>query len=490
MYFYKVKFMKKYIIGTVFLLVAWVCRAEKITIRIDGENALAGTGAKHTSLIQQAIDSCYAHPDGGCVILAQGVYTTGTLFLKSNVELKLEKGALLQGSTNPYDYMGLEPVQGGDNSKQALILADRMNNIAITGEGTIDGNGRTLALNIDSLHHIGEKIDPNYNVRRMRPNETARPKLFFLSECKQVRIEGLQLKNSACWGLSLDRCSDVTIEHIRFENRAYWNNDGIDITDCRRVGIRHCFINSADDGICLKSYHTDTFNEDIEIVDCDIISSASAVKMGTASWGGFKKVRIKDIRIRDTFRSAIAIECVDGGAIDDILVENVHALNTGNALFVRLGHRKGEAPGTLKNVTIRNLYVEVPFGRPDIDYDMRGPAVDFFHNPIPSSITGIPGHRVENVLLEDVEIVYPGRASKGMAYIPLSRLHQVPEQIKKYPEFTMFGELPSWALFVRHVKGLALHRVRFHLKDEDFRPPFVFDDVEELVMEQVELPVK
>jgi hypothetical protein len=290
--------------------------------------------------------------------------------------------------------------------------------------------------------------------------------------------------------LSLDRCSDVSIEHIRFENRAYWNNDGIDITDCRRVAVRHCFINSADDGICLKSYHTDAFNEEIEITDCDIISSASAVKMGTASWGGFKKVRIKDIRIRDTFRSAIAIECVDGGIIDDILVENIRALNTGNALFIRLGHRKGEAPGTLKNVTIRNLYVEVPFGRPDINYDMRGPAVDFFHNPIPSSITGIPGHRVENVVLEDIEVVYPGRASKGMAYIPLSRLHQVPEQIQKYPEFTMFGELPSWALFVRHVKGLTMRRVRFHLKDDDFRPPFVFDDVEELVMEEVDLFTK
>lgn len=480
--------MKKYIVVIVLLFMACLCHAEKVTIRIVGEDMPAGVMAKHTSLIQQAIDSCYAHSDGGCVILSEGVYTTGTLFLKSNVELRLEKGAMLMGSTNPYDYVGLEPIEGGDNSKQALILADRMDNIAITGEGMIDGNGRTLALNIDSLHHIGERIDPNYNVRRMRPNETARPKLFFLSACTNVRIEGVQLKNSACWGLSLDRCSDVTIEHIRFENRAYWNNDGIDITDCRRVAVRHCFINSADDGICLKSYHTDAFNEEIEITDCDIISSASAVKMGTASWGGFKKVRIKDIRIRDTFRSAIAIECVDGGVIDDILVENIRALNTGNALFIRLGHRKGEAPGTLKNVTIRNLYVEVPFGRPDIDYDMRGPAVDFFHNPIPSSITGIPGHRVENVVLEDIEVVYPGRASKGMAYIPLSRLHQVPEQIQKYPEFTMFGELPSWALFVRHVKGLTMHRVRFHLKDDDFRPPFVFDDVEELVMEEVDLP--
>ena len=82
--------MKKYIVVVVLLFMACLCHAEKVTIRIVGEDVSAGFTAKHTSLIQQAIDSCYAHSDGGCVILSEGVYTTGTLFLKSNVELRLE----------------------------------------------------------------------------------------------------------------------------------------------------------------------------------------------------------------------------------------------------------------------------------------------------------------------------------------------------------------------------------------------------------------
>ena len=86
--------MKKYIVVVVLLFMACLCHAEKVTIRIVGEDVSAGFTAKHTSLIQQAIDSCYAHSDGGCVILSEGVYTTGTLFLKSNVELRLEKGAM------------------------------------------------------------------------------------------------------------------------------------------------------------------------------------------------------------------------------------------------------------------------------------------------------------------------------------------------------------------------------------------------------------
>ena len=104
---------------------------------------------------------------------------------------------------------------------------------------------------------------------------------------------------------------------------------------------------------------------------------------------------IDNIRIKDTFRSAIAIESVDGAEIENVQVSNVHAVNTGNAIFIRLGHRSGEQPGYLRNVTIKDVYVEVPFGRPDINYDLRGPAVTFFHNPFPSSISGIPGHDIE-----------------------------------------------------------------------------------------------
>ena len=125
---------------------------------------------------------------------------------------------------------------------------------------------------------------------------------------------------------------------------------------------------------------------------------------------------IKDIKVFDTFRSAIAIESVDGAIIENIAVSNIEAINTGNAIFIRLGQRSGDKPGSIKNVSLKNIKVQVPFGRPDSNYDLRGPEVDFFHNPFPSSIVGLEGYAVENVTLENIEITYPGRASKGMAY--------------------------------------------------------------------------
>jgi len=120
--------------------------------------------------IQKAIDAANTN-GGGTVFFSQGVYLSGSIELKSNVSLHLEKGATLLGSTDPLDYHGL-------NRWRALILADGQNNIGISGEGTIDGQGFHLALNADSLYHAGILEDPNYNIRRKRVSEYKRPQII------------------------------------------------------------------------------------------------------------------------------------------------------------------------------------------------------------------------------------------------------------------------------------------------------------------------
>ncbi len=456
--------------------------------------AVADGKTLNTKIIQSTIDAAYATKCGGKVVFPKGTFFTGSIEIKSNVDIYLEEGAILLGSTNPVDYNPMDAEgrpnapKNDDNSQLALLLAHKANNISISGKGLIDGQGRALALNIDSLHHAGVRIDPNYSTQVNRPNERVRPKLFRFSQCEQVKITDLNINNGACWGLSFELCNNLIIDNVKTINRAYWNNDGMDITDCRNVRITNCDVNSADDGICLKSYYPGYSNDSIYIANCTIRSSASAIKFGTASYGGFKNVTIENIKVYDTFRSAIALESVDGGVIENINIRNVEAVNTGNAIFIRLGHRAGEKPGIIRNVLIKDINVQVPFGRPDINYDIRGPEVPYFHNPFPSSIVGIPGYLIENVVLENIEISYPGRASKGMAYMPLTRLDQIPENIKSYPEFDMFGELPAWGFYVRHAKGLTFKNVKLTLDAEDFRPTLVFDDVENVNMNQVTLP--
>ncbi len=465
----------------------------KKTYNVVAYGAVADGKTLNTKAIQAAIDAA-GKDGGGKVLFVKGSFLTGSIEMRSNVEIYIADGAVLLGSTNPGDYKAINTVgrpvspKQDDNSQLALILAHKANNIALCGKGLIDGQGRALALNIDSLHHAGVQVDPNYSIRNMRPSEKLRPKLFRFSECERINISDLNIRNGACWGLSFELCNYLSIDHISLTNRAYWNNDGIDVTDCRNVRITNCDVNAADDGICLKSYYPGYANDSIYIANCTIRSSASAIKFGTASYGGFKNVLIEKIKIFDTFRSAIALETVDGGTIENITVRDIKAVNTGNAIFIRIGHRDGKTPGIIRNVHISNMKVQVPFGRPDINYDMRGPEVDFFHNAFPSSIVGIPGYNVENVVLENIEITYPGRASKGMAYVPLSRLNRVPEYEKSYPEFSMFGELPAWGFYVRHARGLSFSNIKLKLADEDFRPAFVFDDVSGLNLEGIKLP--
>lgn len=488
---------KRYFLITLCLFLAFACSAgalgkehkglvlqsSRLHIPSDGKTLC-------TSQLQQAIDHI-AKKGKGTLVLTPGTYLSGSIFLKSGVTLKLEKDAILLGSSNPYDYKLVDVGVSGDDTRHdnacmALVMAQDAKQIAIENEGVIDGNGLQLALNADSLHHTGELVDAHYNVRRQRPSELVRPKLFFFTGCDDVKIEGGEFRNSANWGLSFDQCSNMLLTGFKVYNRAYWNNDGIDITDCQHVRISKCDINSADDGICLKSYHTDSANQDIRIDSCHIISSASAVKFGTASWGGFKNIEIGNIRVKDTFRSAIAIESVDGALIDSIYVHDIHAENTGNAIFVRLGQRAGMRKGRIENVVIQNLYCQVPFGKPDEAYDLRGPDLDVIHNPIPSSITGIPNNQIGDITLENIEIKYPGRATKGQAYIPLWRVKDVPEQITKYPEFSMFGELPAYGFYLRHAKNITMRNVKMVLEESDYRPAIVADDVTLLVMDEVQ----
>lgn len=337
--------------------------------------------------------------------------------------------------------------------------------------------------------------------------------------CNGIRIKNIRIQNSAAWVQNYKSCSNMLIDSISVFSNTFWNNDGIDLVDCKNARVTNCNINAADDGICLKSEDPQDFCENIYVANCRVRSSASAVKLGTASKGGFKKITIRNIEVYDTYRSAIAIETVDGGVLDGIDVKNIHAVNTGNAIFVRLGHRNSdERYSVLRNIRISDVKVQVPLQKPDKGYPMEGPelkypstwkaaasqqyesvspwnnsgidssAVPYPHNVFPSSITGLPGHRAENITLENIEIVYEGAASKQKAYFPPDAVNSITEAAASYPEFSMFGELPCWGFYVRHVKGLTFKNVTVKYRQEDFRTACIFNDVEGLQLHQLKIP--
>ena len=134
--------------------------------------------------------------------------------------------------------------------------------------------------------------------------------------------------NPAFWTQTYDQCENLLIDGITVHSRAYWNNDGMDIVDCNGALIQNCYVDATDDAICLKSHSADAVCQNIEVRNNTACSSASGIKFGTASTGGFKNIKIINNTIFDTFRSAITIQAVDGGLVENIVVDSLRSINT------------------------------------------------------------------------------------------------------------------------------------------------------------------
>jgi len=348
-----------------------------------------------------------------------------------------------------------------------------------------------LVTDIYRMIEEGQLIDKNFH-QSGRPNESNRPEIIQFINCKNIKVKGILLKDAASWVQSYINCRDLTVDSLKVESTAFWNNDGIDVTDCKNVRITNTTINSADDGICLKSENRNSCCDSIYIANCKIRSSASAFKCGTSSAGGFKNITVKNLYVYDTYRSAIALELVDGGIMENIDISNVEAKNTGNALFMEIGTRNRDndidkAPGLFHNIRISNVKVEVPLRKPDAGYETEGPIVKEPHNLYPSSIVGKQGYDIKNVTLENIEIIFEGGADPKIANVSIDKLNTIPENPKSYPEFSVFGELPAWGFYVRHVKDITFRNIKLILIKSDYRPAFVFYDAKNVSIKNVEL---
>jgi len=466
---------------------ATTCFAQSTSYPITRYGAVGDGKTDNTKAIQKAINTA-SESGGGTVLIPLGKFVTGVIELKSNIDLHFEKGASLLATINRINY--------GPQKASALIVANNAQHVAITGAGTIDGRGDALLKDIYRMLRAGTLKDDEWQTynewHQMRPAENNRPHLIDFTNCKDVTVKNITIRDGLCWIQDYRNCQDMVFDGITVISNTFLNNDGIDLVDCKNVKLSNSFFNVADDGICLKSSDPNSYCENIDISNCRIRSSASAFKMGTASFGGFKKIKIHDIEVYDTFRSAIAIETVDGGLIEDIDIRNVNAKNAGNAIFIRLGQRnKNAAPGTLRRVYIGNVKAQVPAGKPDAGYHMGGPEVNFKHHVFPSGIDGIPGYNVQDVTLENIDITYEGTIIKtGYAKFNADNLANIPEAISDYPEFSMLGELPAWGFFVRHADGINFKNVKLSYQKNDLRTACIFDDVKNLNLDGLHINKK
>ena len=391
---------------------------------------------RDTAAIQAAIDDA-ARQGGGIVFFPPGNYLSGTLRLKSGITLELSAGAVLtaspdQADFDTYEELPFKPVDDRETTyfRYALIAAENAQHVGVRGPGIIDGNR----------------------------SKRGGPKTIAIKNSSQVSIRNVTIRNSPNYAVSLLGCEDVDIDGVSVLNGF---SDGID-PDCSRfVRIANCYIDTWDDAICLKSSQAlgkPRATEHVTVSNCVLRTNCNHFKMGTESRGGFKNIAVSNCTMlrRDAGRppiSGIALESVDGAEIDSVTISNINMREARVPIFIRLGNRgrglERPPPGTLRDVSISNVVALAA--------------------SLASSITGLAGRPVERVSLTDINLQMNG----GGQFKSL----EVPEAPEKYPEATMFGELPAHSLYARHVHGLVLRNVRARLAGEDRRPAVVLDDV-------------
>ena len=436
--------------------------ASYFNIRSDGMTL-------NTRSIQFALDYIKMN-GGGRLVFHVGRYLTGTIHMRSDVIIQLEEGAVLLGSLNPFDYESRS-----NPFMTAMIFADSVQNIGITGKGMIDGQGKQVAMNYVDVIDKGLIKD---KFRSGRPEVETRPMIIYFRGCTNILIRNIMLKNSASWNQTYDQCKNVTVDSITVDNKDFWNEDGVDIIDCDNASVTNSFFDVADDGICLKSHDAKFICSNVLIRNNTVRSSANAIKFGTVSRGSCRNIRIINNKVYDTYRSAIALEAVDGGFVENVEVDSLQVYNTGNVIFLRVGERWGAKTSRMDHISIRNVSAEVPAGKPDAGYSYEGPVEDLPRNVSPGIvITGLPDKKISGVTISNVNIRHAGGGNPLYAQASLNALDSIPELPAKYPDYSMFKELPAWGIYIRHAQNIDCINMSFTAVKKDYRLPIVLDDV-------------
>ena len=450
---------------------------------ITDHGATSDTTVLCTAVLQQCIDRCSAD-GGGRVVIPAGNYKTGTIILKSNVHLHLEFGATLYGSTRLKDYRKMksnyQSLRTHTETIQ-LIYADNVENVTIDGYGTIDGQGRVFP----KLSWNDEGI--------------TRPHLLRFIQSRNIVVKDITLKNSGCWMQHYLACDRLRIEGLKITNRNNYNNDALDLDGCHDVIVSNLLCDSDDDGITLKST-SPRLCEDVTIENCIVSSHCNAVKLGTETNGGFRNISIRNIVVKPSTdqssqyfgkpigTSALSLEIVDGGIMENVSVDGMTVRGTESPIFVRLAHRgRGWkfSNNSLKGFVAQSVSGGNSGGSANAKPDsittigrMRGLYINNVHvrdaGNYGCSITGLPGHPVEDVHVSNVSIHQRG----GISNTDLPGIEKAlrDEKAAEYPEATMWGPLPAKGFFVRHAKSVNFDNVEIHTTEDDARPLFVKDD--------------
>jgi polygalacturonase len=453
--------------------------APTVMFEVKAFGAKGDGSAIDTPAINRAIDAAAA-AGGGTVHFSAGNYLCYSIHLKSNVALHLDQGAVIvaadplpEGQTGGYD--DPEPRQqweayqdyGHNHWHNSLIWGEDLHDVSIYGPGRIWGRG------------LVRSNDPGSQNPALRRTSGVGNKAISLKNCRNVTLRDFQMLQAGWFGVLATGVDNMLIDGLTIDT----NRDGMDIDCCRNVRVSNCAVNSPwDDAIVPKSSFALGFaraTENLEIVNCYVtgayqlgtmldgtwknfdsnekVPHTGRIKFGTESNGGFKNITVSNCVFDGC--QGLALETVDGALLEDVTISNITMRDIVSApIFMRLGSRlRGPAEstktGTLQRVVISNVVCSNAASR------------------FGCIISGVPGHEIQDIRLHDIYIQHRGGGTREQA------AGTPAENEQKYPEPSMFGEMPSQGFYLRHVRNVSLRDIEIAAMSEDARPALIMQDV-------------
>jgi hypothetical protein len=435
-------------------------KASKIVVvDVTKHGVVADTNVVNTKAIQKLIDD-YSKKGGAILMFPAGKYVSGTILLKDNIFISLSEETELLGSKNIADYQMVDAFRTGNGALMGycFIGAVDAKNVGIIGGGTINGRGK------DVLASGGRGKRP-FLVRFVRSTS--------------IVVKDVKLINSTAWTTHFFACKGIDISGVTIKSRGLGNNDGFDIDCSQDVKIFNCDIDTGDDGLCFKTTWSQMACKNIEVKGLRITSNHGGIKFGTESMAPFENIKISDVYIYDTRNGGIKINSVDGAQIRNVEISNITMNNVRTPMLIRLGSRLNvfrkdsdtqQKTGVIENVTIRNVYAKA-----------ANPAQ--IDPPSGILITGVPGHDIKNLTLENIDIRIAGGGNAKHAR------QVVPEAETAYPEISTFKPtIPAYGIWARHVSGLTLKNISFTVDSTDLRPALIVEDGKNIQVSNSQFP--
>ncbi|WP_298537536.1 glycosyl hydrolase family 28 protein [uncultured Algibacter sp.] len=406
-----------------------------------------------TNAVQAAIDNCFENGGGRVIIPSGKTVLIGTIYLKDYVNLHIENGAILLGSPDYKNYTTdthknmykLEP-----HMDRCLIFAKNAKYFAITGLGTIDGNGY---------------------FKNFTKEKGGRPMLIRFINCTDILLKNVTLKNPAAWTSAWLYCSEIVVEGIKIISRVNNNGDGLDFDGCTNVRVSNSSFDTSDDSICVQASLPDKPSKNIVISNCVFTSKWAGMRIGLLSRGDIESITVSNCTFNDIQDSGLKIQLNEGGEMKNMTFSNLIMKNVPRPIFMTFAQQKAcvDAPNSMYPMKAMHSFI---FS--NIIADNRG-----IDKNSAIFITGMPNFYITDIQLNNILMTVSGKGTKIDADNTNIKEYTLDVLDGWWPEFHLVGTLPAYGIYARHVNNLSLSNIQIKTIHEDHRPPIVFDDVPE-----------